>query len=172
MKGIKINKTKRQIMCINFVIIFLTTMPFLVLDGFFAESIQFSTYDNVKRMLSQCYLEDSSTTRSLLSWLQVDQLIRVLSIVFAATLLTVGMTIQSSRVMKFFLIFSYGNLTLLIYQSIWHIEGIFIFSKMLRLTLSSPLKCASHYQPYMLVSSSLGTILIIVNIVLSFLRPK
>ena len=39
MGGICINRTKKQIMCINFIIIFLTTFPFLVIDGFFAESI-------------------------------------------------------------------------------------------------------------------------------------
>jgi len=104
--------------------------------------------------------------------LQADQSIRVLSIVFAATLFVAGMTVQSSRVKNLFIIFSYGNLMFLVYQFIWHCEGIFIFSKMLKLSLDSPIKCATHYQPYMIVSSSLGTILIIVNIVLSFLRPK
>ena len=117
-------------------------------------------------------MENSDTTRSLFSWLQADQSIRVLSIVFATTLFFAGMTVQSRRVNKVFNIFSFGNLMLLIYQFIWHIEGIFIFGKMLKLSSDSPVKCASHYQPYMLVSSSLGTILIIVNIVFSFLRPK
>ena len=172
MKGIHIKRSFKQIACINFVIIFITTFPFLVSDALFAENIEFSPYDLVKRMLSTCYLEDAHTTRSLFSWLQIDQGIKVLTIVYAFTLFMTILTVQPRRINMAFLLFSYGNLALFLYQFIWHIEGIIIFAEMLEQSSLSPLECSSEYEPYMIVSSSLGTLLILANIVLSFLRPK
>ena len=54
---------------------------------------------------------------------------------------------------------------------IWHIEGIVIFGYMIRKSLNSPIDCSTNYEGYMIASSSLGTILIVLNIIVTFLRP-
>ena len=70
------------------------------------------------------------------------------------------------------MLYSYGSFGFLLYQLIWHIEGIIIYSEMLSRSLNSPIDCSSEFEPYMIISSSLGTILIILNMIVTFFTPK
>lgn len=122
-------------------------------------------------MLNSCYIEDEGITRDLVSWLEIDQMIRLLTIIFTITMVCIASTLQSKHRFTIFKVFCFGNLAFFLYQLIWHIEGIIIFGYMLRKSLSSPIKCSTNYEGYMIVSSSLGTVLILLNIILTFVRP-
>ena len=156
------------------IVVWVAVLPLLIIDFIFYGMIEFSAHTIVKqnRLMAtdHCVYENENTTRELDAWLEGDQKILFLSLVYVTTLALAGYTSPSRYSKSLLLALGYGMFAICTFQFIWTIEGIVIFSHIFSIA-PTLLHCDSRYQPFMYVVCSLGVIMIIAKAVVSWLRP-